>query len=607
DPIRATRLSLAIGKLTAQTRTLRRIAELQSQQQAEATEQGSEKLGPNVNRAPIVAAPTVAGTSGTFIMLSANQREFGRRFPDYPDASEISAATIKATVPPTAPGHAYVVPVGFSNFNEKFSYLRYLNNLDFAGGDTGILAVGQHTRFPRFVLIESGVFDMPSLVRLLQSSDVGSVIEKVGRHYQINVPLLIGQNATLVVSEADVDELRLNTAAAAYLINSGRFYLVGAKLTSWDPGTATPSPRSAEQWADFNSFYVGWSGSETYIAEAQVSSLGYASGKSYGFTLSSGPTRVLSATWNTTPRPKGIIVDSVFDQMYYGFYSYEASDVWIVGNHFKNNHIYAIDPHDRSNNLVIQNNAASSTKEKHGIILSRDVTHSTIVGNITFDSGGSGIMLDRSSDENVVAYNLSFGNNNDGLTVFESSCNLVSSNTMYGNGRDGVRIRNSWDILLSANGIESNGSAGIFAYTAGLGGENGTGRDLETDPYYVYSDLIAVRNRLKGNAVAMGAAGVSAVQVGGNDFAVAPDERLLSSDLAEAGFGFLSASAEGAVLRDVCRPLRPAESCSLREDGYFGSDIVAEIQAASTPQSLLAGRGCEPRSAVPVRIEATSQ
>jgi hypothetical protein len=105
----------------------------------------------------------------------------------------------------------------------------------------------------------------------------------------------------------------------------------------------------------------------------------------------------------------------------------------------------------------------------------------------------------------------------------------------------------------------------------------------------------------------MSATGLSAVQVGGNDFAIGPDERLLSSDLAEAGFGFLSASAEGAIVRDVCKPLRPHQSCGLREEGYFGRDVVAEIQAAAAPQSLLVGRDCSPRSALPVQIDANSQ
>ena len=45
------------------------------------------------------------------------------------------------------------------------------------------------------------------------------------------------------------------------------------------------------------------------MADAHVNGMGYANGKSYGISISSGPINVLKATLNTVPRPKGIIVD----------------------------------------------------------------------------------------------------------------------------------------------------------------------------------------------------------------------------------------------------------------------------------------------------------
>ena len=88
-----------------------------------------------------------------------------------------------------------------------------------------------------------------------------------------------------------------------------------------------------------------------------------------------------------------------------------------------------IDPHDRSTRLTIAYNSAYGTRVKHGIIASRDVKSSIIVGNVSADNHGSGFMLDRSSDDNIVAYNLAFRNGGDGLTIYESSCNLVLRNS----------------------------------------------------------------------------------------------------------------------------------------------------------------------------------
>ena len=69
-------------------------------------------------------------------------------------------------------------------------------------------------------------------------------------------------------------------------------------------------------------------------------------------------------------------------------------------------------------------------------------------GNLTYENAGSGIMLDRSSTKNLVYANSTFGNVQDGVTIYESSCNAVQGNLIHNNDRDGVKIRNSWNVSV---------------------------------------------------------------------------------------------------------------------------------------------------------------
>ena len=88
--------------------------------------------------------------------------------PDVFTAADVTGDDIRHMVPAINPGAARLVPTGFSNFDEKFSYIRYLNNVDFNGDEEEILAQGQGTLFPHFILIEDGVFDLPTLKARLE-------------------------------------------------------------------------------------------------------------------------------------------------------------------------------------------------------------------------------------------------------------------------------------------------------------------------------------------------------------------------------------------------------------------------------------------------------
>ncbi|MBL8583712.1 MAG: right-handed parallel beta-helix repeat-containing protein [Rhizobiaceae bacterium] len=575
NPIAAYDTARLIGNDHARRRALRRIAEQQARAQRL---RGSDTVAAvPAPRVPKDAAVSI--TSDQFLLKSVSLRE-PRALPDVLSAAKVTGEDVRRMVPPVAPGTARLVPTGFSNFDEKFSYIRYLNNVDFNGGEEEILAQGQGTLFPHFILVESGVYDLPTLKAELETADAAvQPITNDGRVYQLNVPLLIGSDATLVVTSSDVEELRLNTNAHSYIVNSGKIFIVDSKVTSWDPATAAPTPRTKRVWNEFSPFYTAWSGSETYMADAHINGMGYANGKSYGISISNGPINVLKATLNSVPRPKGVIVDSTFTDMYYAFYSYEADDFRLVGNEYRNNEIYAIDPHDRTTRLTIAYNTAVGTRVKHGIITSREVKDSVIMGNVSADNHGSGFMLDRMSDDNIVAFNLGFRNGADGLTVYESSCNLLYRNTFLRNGRDGVKLRNSWDLLVSQNQIEDNHGFGLNLYSSRIEDTpEAAHRDFKLDPYVQYANATALNNVLNGNGKsALRGADTAALIMAGNRMSADPKGLFRQSDFQRIGPSLMSLAGSGAALRDTCQPARPPVKCRFLDEGYFGDDVVGAL------------------------------
>lgn len=339
---------------------------------------------------------------------------------------------------------------------------------------------------PRALVVASGDYTWSMLYEEVHAIDPESkIIKKEGFVYTLSSPLLVLDGASLSISGKEVSELRLSKQANAYLVTAGDLYVVRTRVIGWNEEKNEPTSYNGEK-RDYRPFLTCWDGGNMYLAGSYFVSLGYLGGKAYGISYSGcTPCEKFSPG---KPAATGIIVGSTFTDLYYGFYSYEAEDVKIVGNTYFENVIYAIDPHDRSRRLIIANNETYNTHKKHGIIVSREVNDSWIFGNHSHNNHGSGIMIDRTSINNTIADNLSENNNQDGLTFFESENNVTWGNTFRYNKKNGVRIRNSWDIKLNNDTVEDNAGTSIEVYTADISGQKT--RDFEMDPYTAKASAI---------------------------------------------------------------------------------------------------------------------
>ncbi|GEM_PF-5695838 len=445
-------------------------------------------------------------------MAAPTSSELGLTIPemDFPERLEFDYDYVKAQLPALTPFTFDRVYYENSFFiNTKFKIAIAYSDNNFESGNVS----------PEVLYLSSGTTTLPLLYDSLKSKGLDGYITRQGTEYTLHNGLLIGPNATLVIDGAEVSKFYQSKQASAILVNAGKLYVTGTSVIGWDLKKNKPAYAENKDRYDFRPFVASWSRSHTYLAGNEFIAIGYSNHKSYGISLSAGPEKLQQSTITEPQRPDGIIVDNSFDNVYYGFYSYEADNVSLIGNEYKNNIIYGIDPHDRSRWLTMAYNTAYGAQKKHGIIISREVNDSSYIGNLSFDNKGSGFMIDRLSTGTFVYGNTAFGNKQDGLTIFESSCNFISSNSFFKNKSMGLRIRNSQDNGVYFNNLSHNKQGGVSGYISELLDDPAhKRRNFTLDPYADVAAMSLVGNRIEANGTGVIGDNLSALLLRGNRF-----------------------------------------------------------------------------------------
>ncbi len=521
---------------------------------------------------------------------------FGVHVPDIPHVERLTRDT--AYVKKQMPTKMTDIKAGLMSYE----LCLYNIKLVYANGHEDFVR-RQQTASPQVIYLEEGVTTLPKLYEVLQQQGTKEAITREGNMYMLRLPLVIGPKATLIISGEGVDNLRMSEERGAYIVNAGRLFIVETHVTAWRESAQTPSYSDYANSKKFRPFIMTWSASEAYFAGSIFTALGYSNSKSYGITISAGPERMLRFRHEKIKRPTAVIVDNSFDNAYYGFYCYEAADITLVGNEFVNNIIYGIDPHDYSERLTIGYNTAYGSKKKHGIIISREVNNSALVGNLSFENYGSGLMVERMSAGTIVYGNTAFANVQDGLTIYESHCSINASNHFFANERIGINVRNSVDVGLFYNYVERNAKAGLHGYTLHLRTEpKHQTRDFNLDPYMDMVAFSAVGNMVKANGNGLQADIMSALYLRANQF-VEQSPNLLKGDWSGIFPTVLTQhniDKEGVLMTRRCSLAKEYvhKPCSFRNQGYFAGDgqddLVNRLQenpckteAAASPQEAL--------------------
>lgn len=414
----------------------------------------------------------------TYTVSSAPTAPLELAAPTLPDLTGFTAEAAAAKIVRSKPGKVSVRRMMQENALK-----------DFIGGDNKMAewVVRQHG-IPQAIFIDDGYMNLKDLAKKVPKQYLRETSPGV---FLARIPIVVGEKGILEIDQ-QTQELRLSQEGGSFLVNDGKMFIRDTKVTGWrekDNGPATF--RSANE---FRPFLLSWGGTETYIVNTEMASFGYANSKSYGVSISQYTPNMAKVL--KRPEPTGWIIDSEFSDMWYGFYCYETNDFVVKGNTYKDNIVYGIDPHDRSHRLIIADNTVYGTKKKHGIIISREVNDSFIFNNRSYDNKLSGLVIDRNSVNNLIAYNDIYKNHTDGITLYESGDNLLWGNKVISNRRHGIRIRNSVNIRLYENVSMANGLTGLYGHIKDL---SDTDRDIKLDPFDAQVSLIVVGGELAAN------------------------------------------------------------------------------------------------------------
>lgn len=331
--------------------------------------------------------------------------------------------------------------------------------------------------------------DLPALLPQAQAPTV--LTQTIKGEWLLAANLRINPGVTLTVAGPQVSWLKMRSDSGGFVwlkAMGGGLDIHDTKITSWDAGENDVDI----VLDDGRAFVLARSKGRMDIRKSELSDLGYEANESYG------------VAWRNVGTT-GSAVDSVFAENFYGLYLHEASDVVIRGNTVRDNYRYGIDPHSRSNRLVIENNV-SRGNGKQGIILAEGCSDSVIRGNTVFDNDMHGIVIFNNSDNNVIEGNVAYDNGQQGINIKNSQGNTIRNNEVYGNGESGIGLgEDARNNQVLNNTVRDNKENGIYAYSGATGNQIGGNQVYGNAQNGIYikseGNTLLDGNSVHGNAV----------------------------------------------------------------------------------------------------------
>ena len=299
--------------------------------------------------------------------------------------------------------------------------------------------------------------------------------------------------ATLVI-DTQTSDVRLpsDPSGFATIISRGTITVAGTaqtpvRISSWDAQQQAPDGGAA----DGRSFVLQIGG-RMDVDHGQFEYLGFGTGTSSGVAWRGAAPKVAGPTPDSGwIKVQGTVTNSVFAHNHFGAYTHQAQGMWWTGNTFSHSEEYGFDPHDFSNDFVVESNTAHHNG-KHGFIFSRGCDGNVLRDNTAYANTGHGFMIDNGrsaasataqaridpSDDNRVTGNVAYDNAGSGVEIEGGTGNVVADNHLSRNDV-GVRVKDRATASVTGNVIDGNVRYGVHvldpAARAAIEGNHVTG------------------------------------------------------------------------------------------------------------------------------------
>lgn len=375
---------------------------------------------------------------------------------------------------------------------------------------------GELIRIKQDYKFDMAITTIPELMSLLKPY---GAIEKTGeRSYRLNRAISLEDNIRLDLTDSTVNRLELRSQPndVVCLCTDGAAALIkGVEITSVDPETGKPD----KDHEDRRSFIRNKAG-RMDIIDSKISYLGnglieYEDPVNKPTLQKEGGTYGISWRISDDRLGQDVVTGWVegtdFVRNHFGAYTFGASGMTWRNNYFYKNDVYGLDPHDDSNNALVEYNVFAENG-KHGFIVSKRCNYNIIRYNTSYGNKLHGFMLHQDSAYNVIEHNIS-ADNVDNYVIYASDFNTVRKNIGYNAKSNHVRInegaRNSYVVDNQFVG----GRRGIYLY-GGL------------------ENVYVANNNIQDVRESLATAGAQGVFVGGNNlpglsFGLAPNDWII--------------------------------------------------------------------------------
>jgi len=299
------------------------------------------------------------------------------------------------------------------------------------------------------------------------------LVDSANRIWLLRANIQIEDGSILVLhgsaNGGDVNELRLKSDSGGFVqitADHGGIDIEATKIRSWNASANAPDTNHGDGRAFMRvRSKLSSSGaaleSRMDVIDSEISYLGYAASESYGLVWKVNGSG--SGLYDKV-QVRGNIIGSHIHHNYFGVYTFGHQDGLWRDNEVSHNVQYGFDPHDDSDDLIIENNEVHHNGN-HGIIASKRCDHVVIRDNRSYANTGNGIMLHRSSDDGLVEGNETFDNSDSGVAIFASRRIQIRNNIVRDNGKYGMRFSMSAsDNQIEDNEISGSGSHGFYFY-----------------------------------------------------------------------------------------------------------------------------------------------
>lgn len=322
-------------------------------------------------------------------------------------------------------------------------------------------------RVNRDYKLDQAVTTIPELATLLSNYD--AITEVSPRVWRINKPISLEDNIRVDITDATVKKLELKSAPndiVCLCFDGSAALIKNVVIASYDPATGQPDTNYEDQRSfiraksgrmDILNSHISYLGNGlTKVANEAEKPAIQRDGGTYGISWRIPDDKL--GTDITT----GWIEGTTFYRNHFGSYTYGASGMMWRNNHFLENDVYGLDPHDDSNNALVEDNVFERNG-KHGFIVSKRCNYNIIRNNVSFGNKLHGYMLHQDSAYNLLEGNVAY-DNTDNYVIFASDYNTIRNNVGYNARSSHVRINEGARNNYVTGNDFYGGRRGIFVY-----------------------------------------------------------------------------------------------------------------------------------------------